>query len=251
MASLGVCILASCTPGDAAVERSVDGPTSTFEVPAPTGGELRADIVGVGPPEATIGPAGADDGAGNVLLVGDSVLALVADDVARHVRATIHIDAADCRRIDRSVIGPCGGVPPGTEVVSGVAAISGALDRLGVTGISLDAAVVVLANNSTLTRDDVEAAMNELDGVPEVWWVNARIDGFGRQDLNNRLLAQLAAEDDRMAVVDWYAEAMGQEWLADHVHPNETGQFHLGRLIAESLRSGPLPSEPLQSGPPG
>lgn len=174
----------------------------------------------------------------DVLLVGDSVLVLVADDLARRINATLHVDGADCRRLDRAVIGPCGGVPSGVQVSDGVTAVRNAVRVLADEGVVPDAAVFVLANNSSITEADLADVMDATATIPHVWWVTTRIDGFGRQDPNNRMLASLADSDPRAGIVDWFEASAGRDWLSDNVHPNEVGQTALARLISDRLDCG-------------
>jgi hypothetical protein len=171
----------------------------------------------------------------DALLVGDSVLVLVADELAARVPSTLLVDAADCRRIDAAITGPCGGVPDGTSVSSGFTAV---IEARSSEAAPPGAAVIVLANNSSIERADVDAVMDATAGIDHVWWVNTRITGFGRQDLNNQVLAELAEQDPRAGLVDWHAESEGQDWLVDNVHPNEEGQAALAALIADRLRCG-------------
>lgn len=239
VAALGACLLVSCAPAGSQAERA--DPTTTtatslvIEVPPPTDGSLRERIDGAGDRADQQGSDELDDPE-HVLLVGDSVLGLVADDVARRSRSTLHVDAADCRRIDRATEGPCGGVPSGVVVLSGLDAIAESMASLVAADETPDVAVLVLANNSSLLADELDEAMTLLAGVERVWWVNARIDGFGRQDPNNAQLAALAARDDRARVIDWYAASEGRDLLADHVHPDDAGQRALASLIARHLR---------------
>lgn len=243
-AAVGALFVAACSTSPASTsERSVtetpdpSETTATTVAPTtepptrPTLGELRAELHGQGTEEAPE----------HVLLVGDSVLVLVADDVASRLSSTLHVDAADCRRIDTAVPGPCGGVPSGGFVSHGIDTIESNMRELAVVGIVPEVAVVILANNSSLERRHLDAAMAELAGVDRVWWVTTRIAGFGRQDPNNRLLAELAADDPRARVIDWYAASEDQDWIADHVHPNDAGQVALGALVADHVRCDCVP----------
>lgn len=209
------------------------GSTATARpiTPPATAGELRTRVSG-------IGAAPAPD---HVLMVGDSVLVLVADDVAANLSSELHVDAADCRRIDADVQGPCGAVPAGTLVDDGIDALGREHADLAARGVVPEAAVVVLANNSSLTDERLDEAMATVADIGRVWWVTTRIDGFGRQDPNNRALADLAARDERARVIDWYAASEGEPWLADHVHPNDAGQLALGRLIADHVACDCVP----------
>ena len=225
-------IVAACAEPPPTVGSGAPTTTSTTDpgpvVPPPTDGALRTRI------DATGTKAEAAGDADDVLLVGDSVLVLIADDLAAELEGTLHVDAVDCRELADPSGGGCGGVPEGVTIDSGIEAITRALAEADRESLP-DAAVLVLANNATLTAEDVDAAMGAAAGIERVWWVNARIDGFGRQDLNNAVLDELAARDPRAGVIDWFEASEGQEWFADHVHPNETGQRALAHLVAKNL----------------
>ncbi|MDZ7675279.1 MAG: hypothetical protein U5K30_09450 [Acidimicrobiales bacterium] len=219
-------------------ERGADGTTTTRvdPVPPPVRGALRAQVDGVGPSASPDGLPDLHEPPAHVLLVGDSVLVQVTDDLARQLSSTLYVDAADCRRIDMDVSGSCGGVPAGATVPGGIEAIEDNIEDLARNGISPDAAVIVLANNSNLRAEELDAAMDALSGVPRVWWVTTRIEGFGRQDLNNTLLADLAERNPRAGVIDWYEHSRGEDWFGDHVHPNPAGEVALSWLITRQLR---------------
>lgn len=218
--------LGACSPAPTEVERSDPEVPEQTLVLTPSTGQVRTSVQGLGE----------NDAPEDVLLVGDSVGALIADDVALRLSSTVYVDATDCRRIDREVYGPCGGVPTGVRVDSGVDAIEASMTELRSDAIQPEVAVIVLANNSSLTEEDLAAAMAELDGVERVWWVNTRIEGFGRQNPNNELLLDLARRDPRVGVVDWHGASEGEDWLADHVHPNEEGQRALARMVVGQIR---------------
>lgn len=176
-----------------------------------------------------------------MLFVGDSVMVLVTDDVAARLSSTIHVDAADCRRLDIDITGPCGGVPAGAVVRNGVDAIAQNRDELAAAGIAPEVAVFVLANNSTVTADQLDEAMAAVPDVERVWWVTPRIVGFGRQDFNNVELDALVERDERARLIDWFAASEDEDWLADNVHPNDVGQRALGRLIADHVACDCVP----------
>lgn len=196
-------------------------------VPEPVGGALRAEVPSAGDPRR-----GAVEH--EVLLYGDSVALLVADDLAAGLDAPLVVDAVDCRRLDRGFTGPCGGVPSGVEVTSGVAGLGGAVEMLDEP--STAAAVVFIANNAAIEAPDLDAAMAALAPLPRVWWVTARVDGRGWQDPNNQLLAELEGRDPRAGVIDWFAASDGRGWLVDNVHPGDEGQAALADLVAAHLR---------------
>ena len=201
----------------------------------PVDGAIRTRVDGAAAPEAD------GDAPEHVLLVGDSVLVLVADDLVERLPATLHIDAVECRELGDSTAGGCGSVPPGATVDSGIDTLTSMAETLAADGVVPDAAVLVLANNSSVTADELDRAMAAVHDVPRVWWVNARIEGFGRQDDNNRLLDDLAERDPRAGVIDWFSASEDRAWLADHVHPSERGQAALAAQVAEHVLCGCVP----------
>lgn len=192
-------------------------------VPDPADGAVRV----------AVGPAEPETGDPTVLLFGDSVAVLVADDLAAELDGALVVDAVDCRRLDAGFRGHCGGVPAGTVVGASLDTL--AANVAGVTDPDI-VGVVVLANNAALRAEDLDRAMTALDGFHRVWWVTARVSGPAWQDPNNALLADLAARDPRAGVIDWFAASEGRPWLADGVHPNDDGQAALAALVAEHVR---------------
>lgn len=232
---VGLLLSSGLTAGCAAETSAADPERSdltleTIAVPAVEGSvdtvvervELALDEVG----EADSPPAEPLD----VVLVGDSVLVGVADDLTRaRGRLRLRIDAVECRRLDPPVRGPCGSVPSGTRITSGLDAIERAMGRG-----TPDVAVLILANNAAITTEGADAAMAALEGVPRVWWVTTRVDR-GWQDSNNEVLADLAERSEAAEVIDWHAASRGRPWLRDGVHPNADGQKALAGLIIDHV----------------
>lgn len=222
--------LAGCASGSEVAAPDValtSAPPPVRTVPDPVAGALRADVPA--PDHRRPG-----DTEHEVLLYGDSVALLVADDLAAGLDAPLVVDVVDCRRLDRGFTGPCGGVPAGVAVSSGLAGLTPAAAMLD--DPTTAAAVVVIANNAAVDAGDLADAMTALDPLPRVWWVTARVDGRGWQDPNNQLLADLAGRDPRAGVIDWFTASDGQDWLVDNVHPGDEGQAALADLIAAHLR---------------
>ena len=237
-AALGV-LGAGCGSDDVAADGDQ---ATTSEVAArevarirPVDGAIRTSVDGAAAPE------GDGDALEHVLLVGDSVLVLVADDLVPRLPATLHIDAVECRELGDATAGGCGGVPPGTTVESGIDTLASMVGALAADGVVPDAAVLVLANNSSVTADELDQAMAAATDIERVWWVNARIEGFGRQDDNNRLLDELAQRDPRAGVIDWFSASEDPDSLHDHVHPSERGQDALAAQVAEHVLCGCVP----------
>lgn len=224
---LGLGALGGCA--SSAADPTVDGGSATTTevvrtVPEPVDGALSTYVEASQeePPPAEL------------LLFGDSVTVLVADELARELDGPLVVDGVDCRRLDLGFEGPCGGVPSGTDVPAALDDLAPAVERLEDPATA--AAVVVLANNAALAAPDLDAAMATLRPVPRVWWVTTRVAGRGWQDPNNALLADLAARDPRAGVIDWFAASESHDWLADHVHPNDAGQAEFAELVAAHVR---------------
>lgn len=234
---LTMVFVSACGTGDdptVAVPVSSDQTTITAAlgrmVPAPADGALR---VRVPPPGDALAAGQQPD---DVLLFGDSVAVLVADELAAASPARLHVDGVDCRRLDLAFSGPCGGVPAGTTVGTGLDALGETVDALEDEGIRLDAAVLIIANNAALDADDLDEAMDILASAARVWWVTTDVEGRGWRDPNNALLSELAERDERAGVIDWFAAGQDRDWRADHVHPNEAGQAAMADLVADHLR---------------
>lgn len=228
----GLALLSACGTSDGATvspppDTAPATTTAPFRtVPEPEAGGLQVHVPA---PEA----AGDADA---VLLFGDSLAVLVADDLAGVTTAGLHVDGIDCRRLDLGFRGPCGGVPDGVAVPAGVDDLRRGADRLAAAGVTLDAAVVVLGNNGALSAANLDAAMDALAEVPRVWWVTTGVEARGWRAPNNRLLEELADRHPRARVVDWASASAGNDWLVDHVHPDGTGQAALADLVATHLR---------------
>jgi hypothetical protein len=227
-ATLALAILGGCS-ASGGEPAAADGPaTTTTEprraVPEPVAGALSTYVDAV--EEA--------DREAELLLFGDSVAVLIADELAHELDRPLVVDAVDCRRLDLGFDGPCGEVPAGTAVPPALEDLRAAVDLLDEPATA--AAVVVLANNAAVRARDLDAAMAALAPLRRVWWVTTSVQGRGWRDPNNALLADLAARDPRAGVIDWYAASAGRQWFGDHVHPDEVGQAALAELVTTHLR---------------
>jgi hypothetical protein len=223
LALLGACSQPAPEDSGAVDQRSSTTTEPRRTVPGPADGAVRV----------AVGPAEPDTPDPKVLLFGDSVAVLLADELAAELDGPLVVDAVDCRRLDAGFQGPCGGVPAGTVVGASLDTLSA--NAAGVTDPDI-VGVVVLANNAALRAEDLDRAMTALDGFHRVWWVTARVVGPPWQDPNNALLADLAERDPRAGVIDWFAASEGRDWLADGVHPTDEGQAVLAALVAEHVR---------------
>lgn len=224
--ALAGAVLAGCAAAPAEEPAATTTTEPGRQVPEPVAGALRAHV----PAEPELA---ASAEAAEVLLFGDSVAVLFADDLAGRLLAPLTVDAVDCRRLDAGFQGPCGGVPSGTAAAPGLDDLVARAGELAQPEQTV--AVVVIANNAALRQEDLEAAMAAMADLRRVWWVTSRVDGRGWQDPNNRLLAELADRHANAGVIDWFAASEGQDWLADNVHPDDEGQASLARLVADHV----------------
>lgn len=171
---------------------------------------------------------------GSVLLFGDSVARMVSEDLEEALGPDVEldVDVADCRRLDRGFTGPCGSVPPGAVIDSGV---DGLRDAMEERVTPPDVVVVVIGNNAALSRDDMDSAMAALAAVPRVWWVTTNVEGRGWRDPNNALMAAVADDEPSARTIDWFAASEDRDLLVDHVHPNAEGSRVLADLIASHV----------------
>lgn len=237
---MSVFAFAGCGPSESIEDAQVDEvtPNPAHEsIPAGPASPDDADLVN---PDQPVVQQRVDRGGDyTVLFVGDSVLVSVSDDLAARVDGNLVFDAVNCRQLGNYVSGGCGGGSGG--ISSGLDAIEDAMDEVAFGDEPPDVAVLVLVNNSSVTPEELDEAMELLAGVPRVWWVNARIDGFGRQDLNNLALEDLTRRNPRAEIIDWFSESDDPDLFRDHVHPNEEGQRRLADLIGDHLACDCIP----------
>ncbi|HEY3522944.1 MAG TPA: acyltransferase family protein [Candidatus Limnocylindrales bacterium] len=149
-----------------------------------------------------------------VLGVGESVLIAAAPSLALVV-GPLDVDAAVGRR-----------------VTDDVAAIRkrAAQGRLGRT------VIVNIGNNGPIYSRDLDAAMDGLRDVQTVVWVNVSVPRPWETH-NNRLIAEYAADQPNVRLVDWHTASSGHPELfaPDDVHPNRDGARLMASLVAQAL----------------
>ena len=131
----------------------------------------------------------------SALILGDTV-ALTAVDA---LSAAFPAGAVDCR--------PGRGAKGLTESLQGYTD-QGSLD--GGTDV-----VISIGAEAPLNKDDLQKVIDKLDDAQPIWLVTVRTSGDW-QDANNKILAQLAEENDNVRLIDWYAASEGHgEYLED------------------------------------
>lgn len=203
---------------------TVDGPASRGAEPS------EAPILVDRTPEIDRPGLAPTDPPHEVLFVGDSVLVSIEDELDRQGEVEADVYAVECRALESPAYGPCGSVPAGTTITSGLDAVSEALDEHP----DPDAIVLVLANNSRVTDEAVDEAMALVPNDRPVWWVLPLVDREWEQD-NVDTLRAAQRRHPAIGIIDWPALARGKPWLRDEVHPNDTGQQALASLIINRL----------------
>ncbi|MEE1044445.1 MAG: acyltransferase family protein [Olegusella sp.] len=75
--------------------------------------------------------------------------------------------------------------------------------------------VISIGAEAPLNKDDLQKVIDKLDDAQPIWLVTVRTSGDW-QDANNKILAQLAEENDNVRLIDWYAASEGHgEYLED------------------------------------
>jgi hypothetical protein len=201
---------------DGSDSSDADPPEATFEVDE-TPAIDRPALAPADPPN-------------EVLFVGDSVLVSIEDELDQQGEVEADVYAVECRALESPAYGPCGSVPAGTTITSGLDALSEAL----VEHPDPDAIVLVLANNSLVTDEAVDQAMALIPPDRPVWWVLPLVDREWEQD-NVDTLRSAQKRYPAIGIIDWPALARGKPWLRDEVHPNDIGQQALAGLIINRL----------------
>jgi hypothetical protein len=133
-----------------------------------------------------------------VTAIGDSVMVAAAGELQRRLGASGYIDAKQNRYFSQAA-----------PIIHDLRA-RGALGRV---------VLIHLGNNGPVSNSDVDAVMNELNGVPNVLLVTVRVDRSW-QDEVNQTLRSAAARYPNVQIVDWYSYSAGHgDWFqADGTH---------------------------------
>ncbi|HEV3351849.1 MAG TPA: acyltransferase family protein [Acidimicrobiales bacterium] len=147
-------------------------------------------------PKPTLSPPA--PGSVPVTAIGDSVMVAAAGELQRRLGASGYIDAKQNRYFSQAA-----------PIIHDLRA-RGALGRV---------VLIHLGNNGPVSNSDVDAVMNELNGVPNVLLVTVRVDRSW-QDEVNQTLRSAAARYPAVQIVDWYSYSAGHgDWFqADGTH---------------------------------
>lgn len=169
-------------------------------------------------PGAAAAPAGAAAGGvasgRGVTAIGDSVLLDVAPDLEEQLPGVV-IDA----RVGRQLV-------QAREVV----------DRLRAEGRLGDRVILELGTNGPFTREQLAALLDDLSSARRIILVNVRVPRPW-QRVVNATLAEAAAGDPRVELVDWYAasEGHGEYFDPDGVHLDPEGARVYAGLLARAV----------------
>jgi len=202
---------ATASPGPAAPGGSspdLDGTPPSAGAPGPTGALPAAR-----PAAATVESAPPAPHR-EILAFGESVMIQGAEALARDL-GPVRVDAA-----------------VGRHVADGVEILQERADA-GELG---DTVIVQLGNNGPFRAGQFEAAMDALQDVPVVVWVNVRVPRDWEAH-NNRVIESGVARYPNAHLVDWYDATEGRPDLfwKDGYHPRPKGARLYADLIAESV----------------
>lgn len=149
----------------------------------------------------------------NVVVVGDSVMAMAMDNLRLYI-PRIYIDAAVSRHFSA-----------GPDLIQ-------ALDAGGVRG---DILIVALSTNGDLFKEDIERYV-QVAGDRLLIFVNTIVPQTWEEP-NNQKLAKAAANDDHVYVADWYSQGKShpEYFYEDAYHPVPDGAFVYDRVILETM----------------
>ena len=149
----------------------------------------------------------------NLVMVGDSVLAMAMDGMRLYV-PNVTIDAVVSRHF-----------------FQGPAVLQGILN----SAVPADIIVVCLATNGDLNADDIPA-YKALAGDRPLIFVNTVVPGSWEQP-NNEKLASYAQKEDNVYIADWYAAAKNhpEYFYQDATHPIPKGAWVYDQVILDLI----------------
>ncbi|MGA7758546.1 MAG: GDSL-type esterase/lipase family protein [Ilumatobacteraceae bacterium] len=188
-----------------------------------------------------IGPAPNDASCRRVIVIGDSL----TDNARWYLREALDragfvhlIDAQHSRRIPASVRAPFSGVIAAQQV----RATWGEADCWVIALGSND--LIFGAGDPGVAAQLIESMLAATTPGARVWWVNLdyhrdpafAFDFVGATSRFNATLAQRAATDPDLAVIDWYSLAEAHlEWFFDPVHVDAAGSRARAEQVADAL----------------
>lgn len=200
-------------------------------------------VIGVGCALTLIAPAAVHSDHGDhtpAIVIGDSLVYDGTPNFLEEFAAAnldnVFIDAQGGRSIDVSGMAPWGWIVSGVERIQ----------TLRATGASAPVWVIELGSNNLGRLTDCQCdqraeARRLIDlirtaiGPAEIIWVNTRYQTYHEASLVfNEVLWEIAREDPRFHVIDWYTYSGGQDWFVDAVHQNHLGSHALARCVARA-----------------
>ncbi len=97
--------------------------------------------------------------------------------------------------------------------------------------------VLELGTNGSFTREQLEDLLDELSSARKIILVNTRVPRAWESLVNDTINA-VAAEDNRITVVDWYSASKGQDsfFATDGVHVNPAGARVYATIVAKAVK---------------
>lgn len=101
--------------------------------------------------------------------------------------------------------------------------------------------VIELGSNGAFSKGQLDKLLQSLNGVEQIILVNSRVPKPW-ESVVNKMLAETAAAQSHVVLVDWYTASEGQSsyFYKDGVHPNKEGSQKYAALVASAI----APTEP-------
>ena len=164
------------------------------------------------------------DGVYDVVLIGDSVMLAVTDQLAEAFPYGL-VDAQGSR-----------------SPAEGLAVYESVRDE----GKAGDTVVFACGTNWGLDQDMIDQVISEVGSDTQLWFVTMRMPDDSRDD-DNQLLYEAAEKYDNVGVIDWYALSKDEDgWFSGdgiHIGGNEAGCEAYVNLIVDTLDYEPPTSE--------
>ncbi|WGV57122.1 acyltransferase family protein [Brevibacillus brevis] len=96
--------------------------------------------------------------------------------------------------------------------------------------------VIELGSNGAFSKGQLDKLLQSLDGVEQIILINSRVPKPW-ESVVNKMLAETAAVQPHVVLVDWYTASEGQSsyFYKDGVHPNKEGSQKYAALVASAI----------------
>jgi lysophospholipase L1-like esterase len=103
--------------------------------------------------------------------------------------------------------------------------------------------IIQLGNNGPFSQDQLRSLLNSLGQTQQVVMVNTRVPRPW-QDSVNQTIAQIAADDPRVTLVNWFLASEGKSYLfySDGVHLQPDGYQYYASLLANAVQPAAPPA---------